>query len=283
MQYTEVTFTLKPVEPLRSLLVYAIGDEGPYDSFVETPDGMQAYVPTEQYSAEYLDSTVAAIRSQAPALASALCKYEAKPMPDKNWNEEWERNHTPILIESPCRIYVRAPFHEHRDDVDYELVIEPKMSFGTAHHPTTRMMLSFVAQEPLAGKRLLDMGTGTGVLAILAKMRGAAYVEAVDVDEWAYNNAVENSALAGVEIHPRLGDATTLSGCFDIVLANINKNILLRDMEAYVNVLGEHGVLVVSGFYEHDCADLTSRAAQFGFTLASTKTDEGWAAMKFER
>ena len=202
-------------------------------------------------------------------------------MEDKNWNEEWEKGHQAVLVEyNGGSVWVRAPFHPHRDDVSYELIIEPKMSFGTAHHPTTYMMLSYVAELDMQGKRVLDMGCGTAVLGILAKMRGASYVEGVDIDEWAFNNARENAATNNVEITLKLGDATTLQGCFDIIIANINRNILLADMERYAAVLNAGGTLLLSGFYEADETALVARAKELGMTLKNKKNRDGWSALQ---
>ena len=209
-------------------------------------------------------------------------------MPDKNWNEEWEKGHQAVLVEyEGGSVWVRAPFHPHRNDVDYELIIEPKMSFGTAHHPTTYMMLSYVAELEMQGKRVLDMGCGTAVLGILAKMRGAEYVEGVDIDEWAFNNARENAASNGVEIVLKLGDAGLLAVAggsrvqrFDIIIANINRNILLADMDKYAAVLKVGGTLLLSGFYEADEAALVARAKELGMTLKNRKNRDGWSALE---
>ena len=205
MKYTEVNFTIAPLDPCRDLLVDALGNEGPYDSFVEIPDGLKAYVPSTQFDKEWLQQQVDNLQD----LASI--QYSHQEMPDKNWNEEWEKQHKPVLVvaDNGKQVWVRAPFHDHRADVDYEIEIEPKMSFGTAHHPTTYMMLSYVAEIPLQGKRVLDMGCGTAVLAILAKMRGAAYVEAIDIDEWAYNNALENAQRNNTALTIRLIPGTS--------------------------------------------------------------------------
>lgn len=206
-------------------------------------------------------------------------------MPDKNWNEEWEKQHHPVLVEAENgkKIWVRAPFHEHRTDVDYEIEIEPKMSFGTAHHATTYMMLSYLAELPLEGLRVLDMGCGTAVLGILAKMRGADYVEGIDIDEWAYNNAIENVQRNGVEMTIRIGDASLLDkreDKFDLVIANINRNILLNDMAAYAAVLNPGGTLLLSGFYESDIPALQQHAATFGLQIQQTKSRQSWAALR---
>ena len=273
MKYIEVSFTMADTGMFRDLLVDTLGNEGPYESFVETKEGLKAYVPVDKYNRHFLEVT-------AETFPVPL-KYEVTEMPDKNWNEEWEREHKAVLVEynGGC-VWVRAPFHPHREDVNYELIIEPKMSFGTAHHPTTYMMLSYVAELDMQGKRVLDMGCGTAVLGILAKMRGASYVEGVDIDEWAFNNARENAATNNVEIALKLGDATTLQGHFDIIIANINRNILLADMERYAAVLNAGGTLLLSGFYEADEAALVVRAKELGMTLKSKKNRDGWSSLQ---
>ncbi len=286
MKYTEVDITLSAVEPYRDLFVYALGDEGPYDSFVETPKGVKAYVPTDQYDEAFLRQTLTELAGNvsfntADSSADLCCSYTVAAMPDKDYNEEWERSHQAVLVEGFC--WVRAPFHEKRDDVKYDIVIEPKMSFGTAHHATTYLMLSYLEEVPLEGRRVLDMGSGTGVLAILAAKKGASYVEAIDVDEWAYRNAIENFEHNAVNVTPLLGDASSLTADkhFDVVLANINRNILLRDMEAYVRVLNPGGTLLISGFYEHDIAALRQQAEALGLTYASHKVRNECSAVMF--
>ena len=282
MRYTEVTITLSETDPYRDLLIDALGNEGPYDSFVETPDGLKAYVPTEQYDEAWLREQLADITTG--------WSMTAEELPDKNWNEEWEKQHQPVLVETPGekRIWVRAPFHAERNDVDWQIEIEPKMSFGTAHHPTTCLMLSFIADMPIEGLRVLDMGCGTAILAILASMKGASQVEAIDVDEWAYRNALENiDRNLCTNIHCQLGDATLLAGVhgstplpFDLIIANINRNILLRDMEAYAAVLRPSGTILFSGFYTADIPALVTKAETLGLTLTETREKDGWAAIK---
>lgn len=277
MKYIEVTFTMDDTGVFRDMLVDTLGNEGPYESFVETPDGLKAYVPESQYDPAFLAAT-------AQAFPLPL-KYEAHAMEDRDWNAEWEKGHEAVLVKADngASIWVRAPFHPHRADVDYELLIEPKMSFGTAHHPTTYMMLSYVAELDLMGRRVLDMGCGTAVLAILAKMRGAAYVEGVDVDEWAYRNALENAAANGVDVSLRLGDASTLEGEFDVVIANINRNILLADMERYAAVMVPGATLLLSGFYEADEGVLIAKANTLGMTLSGKKNREQWSALELKK
>ncbi len=276
MKYIEVTFTMDDTDMFRDLLVDTLGNEGPYESFVETPDGLKAYVQQAEFSSEWLAATVQAF--------PVPLKYKAEEMEDKDWNAEWEKGHEAVLVKyEGGSVWVRAPFHPHREDVDYELIIEPKMSFGTAHHPTTYMMLSYVAELDMQGKRVLDMGCGTAVLGILAKLRGASYVEGVDIDEWAFNNARENAASNGVDIILKLGDATTLRGNFDIIIANINRNILLADMDKYAAVLNAGGTLLLSGFYEADEAALVAKASELGMTLSGKKNREGWAALQLKK
>ncbi len=283
MKYIEVTITLNPVDPYRDLLVDALGNEGPYDSFVETPDGLKAYVPADQFDEDWLKSRLDDLQE----FSILNTQFSIQEMPDKNWNEEWEKQHQPVLVEADNgkRIWVRAPFHEHRTDVDYEIEIEPKMSFGTAHHATTYMMLSYVAELPMEGLRVLDMGCGTAVLGILAKMRGASYVEGIDIDEWAYNNAVENVQRNAVEMTIRIGDASLLvnrSDKFDLIIANINRNILLNDMAAYASVLKADGTLLLSGFYESDIPTLQQHAESLGLHLCQTKSRQSWAALRLK-
>ncbi len=276
MKYIEVTFTMDDTSLWRDMLVDTLGNEGPYESFVETKDGLQAYVQEPKYDPLWLAATVQAF--------PVPLQYKVAEMEDKDWNSEWEKGHQAVLVQyDGGSVWVRAPFHPHRDDVDYELIIEPKMSFGTAHHPTTYMMLSYVAELDMVGKRVLDMGCGTAVLGILAKMRGASYVEGVDIDEWAFNNARENAAANGVELTLKLGDATSLQGHFDIIIANINRNILLNDMERYAAVLNPGGTLLLSGFYEADEGALIAKANTLGMTLKSKKSREQWAALELKK
>lgn len=278
MKYIEVCFTMDDTGLFRDLLVDTLGNEGPYESFVETKEGLKAYVPVDLFDETWLRQQMQELRDQFPIFNS---QFSIQEMPDKNWNEEWEKGHQAVLVEyEGGSVWVRAPFHPHREDVDYELIIEPKMSFGTAHHPTTYMMLSYVAELEMEGRRVLDMGCGTAVLGILAKMRGAEYVEGVDIDEWAFNNARENAASNGVEIVLKLGDASSLQGCFDVVIANINRNILLNDMGRYVAVLNAGGTLLLSGFYEADEAALVARAGELGMTLEGRKSRDGWSALQ---
>ena len=275
MKYIEVTFKMSDTGVMRDMLVDTLGNEGPYESFVETNDGLKAYVPVSEYDPQYLAAT-------AQAFPIPL-EYKAVEMEDRDWNAEWEAQHEAVLVraDNGKTIWVRAPFHPHRTDVDYEVIIEPKMSFGTAHHPTTYMMLSYVAELDVAGRRVLDMGCGTGVLAILAVMRGASHAEGIDVDEWAWRNAQENAAANAAVVDFRLGDASSLQGQFDIVIANINRNILMADMHRYAAVLAPGGQLLLSGFYEADEGVLVARANELGMRLVDKTSRDNWSALHF--
>lgn len=277
MQYNKVTFTLSALEPWRDMLIYTLGDEGPYDSFEETPEGMNAFVPAHLFDSVFLQQAVDELRGMD---ASLIVEYQVENMADINYNEIWEREHQPVLVGDFC--WVRAPYHPRRDEVPYEIVIDPKMSFGSAHHPTTYLMLTYLYQCDIEGKRLLDMGCGTAILAIFAALRGAADVVAVDVDEWAFHNAVENVKSNGVKVAVRLGDAAVLAEekPFDVILANINRNILLNDMAAYRRVLNPGGTLLLSGFFSEDIPVLVAAAESFGMTLVSQRIRDNWTALE---
>ncbi len=264
---------------MREIAKSMLADCG-YDSFTEDDEygAFDAYINADLFDEQALLDLKKQLEEYEPAVTYSFSSQE---LPDKDYNEEWERQHQPVLVDGFC--WVRAPFHPHRDDVKYEIVIEPKMSFGTAHHATTYLMLSLLEQEEVAGRTVLDMGSGTGVLAILAAKKGASYVEAIDVDEWAFRNASENFEHNGVNVNAILGDASALTADkhFDVILANINRNILLHDMSSYAKVLNTNGSMLLSGFYEHDVDILRDKAEQFGLRLVQQRTRDGWTALRF--
>ncbi len=281
MRYTEVTFTLDPIDPYKDLIVYALGDEGPYESFADCDGGVKAYIASEMFDTALIDNAI------AENCAGCKVSYSYEVMPDKDWNEEWEKQHKAVIVDNIC--YVRAPFHpslaEIGEAIAHEIIIEPKMSFGTAHHATTYLMIEALGTIALEGLDVLDMGCGTAVLAILAKKCGAAAVDAIDIDEWAYRNAMENAERNNSEIHCMIGDASLLDGrqLYDVVIANINRNILLHDMEAYARVLKDGGRLLLSGFYEKDADILLAKGKDYGLALERKESREGWQMLQLKK
>jgi ribosomal protein L11 methyltransferase len=247
-----------------------------FESFMEESDTLLAYLPAGAFTPELKQEL------HNPVSSELIASYSTRLIHDQNWNALWESAYEPVEIDDKCRI--RAPFHESSERFRYDIVIEPKMSFGTAHHETTRLMIRFLLQADVSGTTFLDMGSGTAVLAILAALRGAVKVTAIDNDEWAYQNAFENIAHNKVDTVEVLhGDAALLADKkFGVIFANINWNILLRDMPAYKNCLTTGGMLFMSGFYEEDLLVITSKAAELGFSLLSSMTDNRWTAAGFK-
>ncbi len=272
MNYYAYRFHCNPLQPLGEILVSELADIG-FDSFVDTPEGVDAFVP------EHADNEMA-VRDVADGLAYlGTLAYNRDFIPAQNWNAVWEADYPVVTIEKRC--IVRAPFHKTDDTYELDLLINPQMSFGTGHHATTRLMLTFILDEILAGKTLLDMGTGTGVLAIAAVKLGAAKAIGIDIDAWACRNALENAALNHVDIHVEKGDATLLGKePFDYILANINKNILLADIQTYAHCLNKSGTLFMSGFFDADVFDIVAAADGCGLAHVSTQTEDHWAALK---
>lgn len=274
MIYIELTLEIEPISPFSDIIMSDLGDVG-FESFVDTDTGLKAYIPKPDFDEN-------AVKRVIDNVENCSVTYAVEEMPDENWNAVWESTHEPVLVEDFCWVY--APFHSINTEVKYNILIEPKMSFGTAHHSTTYMMLSFLRDEELEGRKVLDMGSGTGVLAILAKMKGAAETDAIDNDEWAYRNALENVEANGCTgINVLLGDAQLLNekGLYDVVIANINRNILLRDMHAYIEHLNTSGTLLLSGFYEHDIPSIRQEAEKNGMAFESFRERNEWVACKF--
>lgn len=276
MKYTEVDFAVNPMIPFSEILMAELSEVG-FDSFAETETGLQAFVPTENFDRNSVEGILSLLRN-------CEITYDVRELPDQNWNEEWEKTNLPVMIDGFCWVY--PPSFQPNADAEYNIVINPKMSFGTAHHPTTYLILKMLGGLNLAGKRVLDMGTGTGVLAILAEKKGASFIEAVDIDEWAYRNVLENIGNNGCEkITALLGDASLLTPDkdFDVVIANINRNILLRDMERYIGVLDRRGTLILSGFYESDLPDIRQGVEAWGLAMEACEVKEDWAVVRFIR
>lgn len=275
MDYISIDFTLNPAEPYRELLLGELS-LFEFESFEDTEDGLRAYIPKPLFK----DS----IFSEIDLLdnVSVEISYKVQTIPEQNWNAVWEADFAPIEVDETCR--VRAPFHSSTG-AKYEVVIQPQMSFGTGHHETTWAMMRAILNLKINDLDVLDMGAGTGVLAILAEKKGARSVVAIDVDDWAFENAVENVALnSAVHITVEKGDGAKIGGRrFHIILANINKNVLLYDMSLYADSLHSDGVLLLSGFFESDVPDLKRKAEQCGLSLVEQIAKNNWAVMKLKK
>ena len=274
MNYYACSFTNPENENLKDMFMELLGSIG-FDSFMDTDEGFEAYCQEPALNEEELNDIM-----QMEQFANVkLLKKEL--IPDQDWNATWEASYEPVIINEFCRI--RAPFHKVEGSYKYDLIIEPKMSFGTAHHETTSQIIELMLQADFSGLNLLDMGSGTGVLAILAKKLGSATTVAIDNDEWAYRNALDNIRLNDEnDIVVELGDATSLNDRqFDVILANINRNILLRDMKEYVKCLVNGGKIFFSGFYEEDLVLITKEAERLGLTYSNHVTKNNWTAAVF--
>ncbi|MBR3914432.1 MAG: 50S ribosomal protein L11 methyltransferase [Bacteroidales bacterium] len=274
MNYYACSFSNPDNEVLKDMFMELLGTIG-FDSFMDTEDGFEAYCQESALDETELDEI---LRMEQFANVSILKK---ELIPDQDWNATWEASYEPVIINELCRI--RAPFHKVEGTYKYDLVIEPKMSFGTAHHETTSQIIELMLQSEFSGLNVLDMGSGTGVLAILAKKLGSAMTVAIDNDEWAYRNALDNIRLNDEnEIVVELGDASSLNDRqFDVILANINRNILLRDMKEYVKSLAENGRIFFSGFYEEDLVLITKEAEHLGLKYVNHVTKNNWTAAVF--
>ncbi|TWP28098.1 50S ribosomal protein L11 methyltransferase [Apibacter muscae] len=271
MKYKEYQFNIEPLEPWREILIAYLA-ELPFESFVESELGLLAYIKDE-YDKENLIEDLPLFSNKEVKIS-----FTKQGSPDINWNEEWEKNFPPVLVEN--KIYLHTDFHPKKDEIPHQILIEPKMSFGTGHHETTYNMLNAMLEIDFKNKDVLDMGTGTGVLAIFAKMLDANYVDAIDIDHWSYQNAIDNAKKNNMHINVQLGDASLLGQQnYDIILANINKNILLQDFGAYVKNLKPKGFLLVSGIYEHDFNDIIKKANLHGLNFIKKWSKNNWISI----
>lgn len=275
MNYIEYQFDIQPKEPFGEILTAFLADLE-FESFVETENGISAYVRTD------LDDETA-VRQIVDDLKEVSIRYTKKEIIQQNWNEEWESNFHPIMVADQC--YIRAEFHESKPEIPYEITIQPKMSFGTGHHETTHLMVEYILETEFKNKDVLDMGCGTSILGILAKMKEANYVEAIDFDQWAVDNSIENAERNGVELNIKLGDSSAIEDReFDIILANINKNVLMRDIPKYVKNLNfAKGELILSGLLASDFEDIQSLCESLGLKFVNKKQRNEWIAIKFLR
>jgi len=277
MAYIEVNCSIQPVNPGTDILIAELAEIG-FESFVETEIGVLAYIQEEIFDVNRVSSLEVFINPNF-TITFSYSKVE-----DQNWNSVWESNYPPVNIDNRC--VIKAPFHSETFNAEYQIVIEPKMSFGTAHHETTASVIRLMLDTDFNNKTVLDMGSGTGVLAILASMMGAKSVLAIDNDEWAFENHNENNQRNNINnVEVILGDAQNIpKTLFDIVLANINRNILLNDMHHYNNVMDKNSLIIFSGFYQgHDLELITAKAYELGLSFVKNLVNNNWTAALFVR
>lgn len=278
MQYIELKLSVNPNEEyIIDLLASFLGEIG-FESFEEDPEGMIAYIRKEEFNEDDLKLLL----DNFPYTTEI--QYELMKIDQVNWNEEWEKHYfKPIIIGEQCVIH--SSFHTEIPSVEYDIVIDPKMSFGTGHHETTSLMLEEILKTDLTGKSVIDMGCGTAVLAILAAKKGAGPVIAIDIDPWCTENSLENIQTNGVEwISVKLGGAEQLAGMnTNVLFANINRNILVQDMDKYSACLDKGGVLYMSGFYNSDIPVIEEAVERYGLKITSTGSKNNWAVVKTEK
>ena len=267
---------IKCAEDIRDIMIAELS-ELQYDSMMETQEGLEAYIEKALFKEGQLKQLIAKYSQQS-------ITYEVQPVVARNWNEEWEKNYDPIVVED--QIYVHATFHDAQPTFPFEIVINPRMSFGTGHHATTYLMLKNQLDLDHKKKRVLDAGTGTGILAVMAEKLGASEVIAYDNNSWSIENAPENLRLnhcEKVQIQEGTINTLNLSGTFNIVLANINKNVLLDEMASYCSFLAMNGFMVLSGFYEDDASDIVTSAIQCGLVEKKRITRNDWCSIVFTK
>jgi ribosomal protein L11 methyltransferase len=276
MQYIQVTFTFEKIEDYqKDLLINDLAESG-FNTFEDTATGFSAFTDFELYS----QVNLTAVLSQFDG--DFIYTYTVQEIEGQNWNEEWEKNFQPLIIADQC--YVRATFHPEQPQYAYEIVIDPKMAFGTGHHQTTTMMMQYILQADLAGKTVLDMGCGTGILAILAAKRGASALVAIDYDEVCFQSTLENIALNKINTVEAIcgGKEVIPASSFDVILANINRNILLDQISSYAKVLTSRGHIFFSGFYESPDLDMIKEACKKHHIFYQDHQKIGdWVAAKF--
>ena len=273
--YLEYSFIVKPLSLGNEILIAELAYVG-FESFVEDHQGLKAYIQKKEWNKNILKE-IQILDSNEFEIT-----YSKKEIEQVNWNAAWEKNFHPIEVDQKC--VVRAPFHS-KANVDYEIVIEPKMSFGTGHHETTYMMLQYMLETEFQGKTVLDMGCGTAVLAILAEFRGASKIDAIDIDSWCHKNSLENIERNNCKnIKTFLGDVSILENKkYQIIIANINRNILLKDMESYCFSLENEGQLFLSGFYNEDLNLIIATCTKFNLTFVDKIERNNWVAAKFKK
>jgi len=271
--YLGYHFTIEPKELGSEILIAELG-ELPFESFVESEFGVTAYIQKQLWNENILDDLFILNSPQF------VISYKVEEIEQVNWNEEWEKNFEPIDVDGKC--HVRAPFHP-KTDAEFDIIIEPKMSFGTGHHETTHMMIQHLLEMDVTDMKTLDMGCGTAILAILAEMKGAQPIDAIDIDNWCYLNSIENAERNNCRhITVYEGDATMLPGRkYDLIIANINRNILLNDMQSYVDCMNPNATLLLSGFYNEDIPAIDACCTAKGLTFVKKFERNNWVSLKY--
>lgn len=273
INYVAYTFSVSPKEPATEILIAQLGFAG-FESFVEHSNGVTAYIPEGDWNSSILEDI------QILNTKEFKITYKKELIAPSNWNREWEKNFNPLQVDG--LVSIRAPFHKD-PNLEFDIIIEPKMSFGTGHHETTRMMIQHLISLDLTDKKVLDMGSGTGILAIFAEMKGADKIEAIDIDSWSYQNSLENverNNCKRIDVYE--GDASLLEHKkYDLIIANINRNILLRDMNIYVDSLYPDGILLLSGFYREDISVIDEEAARYDLKMDRIIESNNWVALKY--
>ena len=277
MDYIKTTINISPAEEwIRDIIAVQLAETG-YESFVETETGLEAFIPEISFNEENLNMVLNEYRT------AFYFSVSQEIIKDQNWNQVWEKNYfKPLVIARKC--VVRAPFHTDYPEAEYEIIIEPNMAFGTGNHETTSMMLEYILENDFNGKMVLDMGCGTGILGILASMKGAKKVTAVDIDEWSFIGAKENAALNHIKnIEVKHGDTSLLGEEYDFIFANIQRNVLIADMPKYSNCLNKNGKIFLSGYFEDDKNDIKVAAENQNLTDAGFKIKNKWVAQSFSK
>ena len=270
--YIAYDFNVSPKEPATEMLIAQLGYVG-FESFVEQDHGVTAYIQKQEWNSKILEDVFLLHSNEFNII------FEHNEIAQTNWNEEWEKNFNPIQVDD--LVSIRAPFHTN-PSLQFDIVIEPKMSFGTGHHETTHMMVQHLLALDLDTKKVLDMGCGTGILAIFAEMKGAKPIDAIDIDRWCYENSLENIQRNNCNhITVYEGDASLLKEKYDVIIANINRNILLSDMKTYTDCLNENGVLLLSGFYKEDIVIIEDEVNKHGLTFETMIQRNNWVALKY--
>jgi ribosomal protein L11 methyltransferase len=271
--YIGYHFTVEPKELGSEILIAELGEK-PFDSFIETENGFSAFIQKDLWNEAILEDIYILENPEFKI------SYTFEEIEQTNWNEEWEKNFDPIDVDGLC--HVRAPFHP-KTDAQFDIVIEPKMSFGTGHHETTHIMIQHLLEMDVNGMKTLDMGCGTAILAILAEMKGAQPIDAIDIDNWCYLNSIENAERNNCKhIAVYEGDASLLNGKkYDLIIANINRNILLNDMQTYVDCLNKNGIILFSGFYEQDIPFIDASCTEKGLTFVKKTNRNNWVSLKY--